>query len=230
MSDLRETLDRALRTADPGEPPVDQAMRRGKGIRLRRRLTAVAGLVVVVAAALTGYRSLSGSQALPSPANDPSFVTVTPPGPGSSPGLVASGTIGKQFWHIFVEKPTISGAVDGDLCFYGLGSAFTSTPTGTRAAAGSGSPVCGPATAGADGWFPILGARTLGWADELAPNVAYVDLKLKDGQDLRLIPAECYGLRLVAFNVLQGTGVASATAYMNEGGKLVGSQAMRGVP
>jgi hypothetical protein len=231
VNDLREILDRTLRTPDPGEPPVDRAMRRGKSIRRRRRLTALAGIVVVAAVALTGYRSLSGPQAAPSPANDPRYVTVTPPGPGSPPNLVASGTIGRQFWHIYIEKPTASGEYAGETCFYGLGSAFTSTPTGTRASAGSGSPICGPPTSvGGLNWMPIQGARTLGWADVLAPDVAYVEIDLTNGQDLRLIPADCYGMRLVAFNALMGTGVAHATAYVHAGGKLVGVPAMQDVP
>jgi hypothetical protein len=219
VSDLRETLDRALRAADHVEPPVEQAMRRGKGIRLRRRLTAVAAVVVVAAGAVTGYRSLSGTQALP--ATDPRYVTVTPPGPGSPPGLVASGMVGKQSWRITVENPGSITTPLGNICFYGRGSAFSESSTSINADTSFG-PECGPLAAGDPvNWWGIPTTRLAGRFGVLAPNVAYIEIGLPDGQKLKLIPAECYGMRLVAYFTLQGPGVVTATAYLREGGHLV---------
>lgn len=222
MSDLRETLDRALRSAEAAEPPVDKAMRRGKSIRLRRRLTAVAGVVVVVAAALTSFRSLSGTQALPSPVTNPGYVTVSPPGPGSPPGLVASGTVGKQSWRITVQNPGSITTSLGYTCFNGRGSAFSESSTSTNAGTRFG-PECGPSTPGDPvNWWGIGTTRLAGRFGVLAPNVAYIEIGLPDGQRLKLIPAECYGMRLVAYLTLQGPGVVTATAYLHEGGHLVG--------
>jgi hypothetical protein len=230
VSDLREILDGALSAADHVEPPVHTAMRRGKSIRLRRRLTAAAGVVVVAAAALTGYRSLSGLH--PLSAADPGYVTVTAPGPGSPPGLIASGTLGTQSWQIYMYKPTTSGLWAGQLCFYGRGSAFVYSGTGPRAPVPTPGRQCmSPPASGTDqNWTLLIGPTTFGHIGVVASDVAYVEVRLTNGEELKLIPADCYGMRLVAYNVLLGTGTASATAYESVGGKLVGVPTMPGVP
>src|SRR5207249_3665212 len=48
--DLYERLDLAVGTIVPREAPVDGAMRRGRGIKVRRRVVLAAGVAAVVAA------------------------------------------------------------------------------------------------------------------------------------------------------------------------------------
>jgi hypothetical protein len=47
--------------------------------------------------------------------------------------------------------------------------------------------------------------------------VTSVGLRLDDGQQLRLIPVQRYGYRLVAYVIPRQVGIASATAYLNNG-------------
>jgi hypothetical protein len=54
----------------------------------------------------------------------------------------------------------------------------------------------------------------LGWVDA---NVTSVVVRLRDGQQLKLIPVSRYGYRLVAFVIPMQVGIADATAYLNNG-------------
>jgi hypothetical protein len=62
--DLRERLDRAFETINPRPAPVEGAVRRGKTIRLRRRVAAAVGAAAVGAAAIVaigGRRAGAGA-------------------------------------------------------------------------------------------------------------------------------------------------------------------------
>jgi hypothetical protein len=210
VSELQENLDQALRTIIPGEPPVDEAMRRGKTIRIRRWVAA-AGAVAVVVGAVIGYPALAHLQALPAPITKKHVVvTVNPPGPHSPSGLIASGMIGTQPWQLIIENPDTSN----QLCF---------NPTGS--AVGQGNMVCeAPAAAGQlDGTTPITFQGTSGqgqaqvlWGPVL-PEVSYATAKLADGTVLTLHPVKAYGARYVGFAVPSGVGVTSVTAYSRRG-------------
>ena len=91
-NELRRRMHAVLRGVDPSPAPLDQIIRRGKGIRLRRAGTAVAAL------ALAG---IIAARALPaSPAGQPAAV----PGPVTSPGQVfASGTVNGHAWRLAVQ-------------------------------------------------------------------------------------------------------------------------------
>jgi hypothetical protein len=58
VSSLSDDFDQAVRTIDPGPEPADEVIRRGKRIRLRRRIAAAAGAAGVLAAVLAGYPAL----------------------------------------------------------------------------------------------------------------------------------------------------------------------------
>jgi hypothetical protein len=227
VSELRESLDEAMRAVIPGEPPVDAAMRRGKAIRRRRRVTAVAAAVAVAVIAGAGYPAVThwrAAQAPPVTHTRHVVVTDVPPGKGAAPGLVASGVIGNQSWQVLVGKPGLIGTAQNQQCVYTKGSAFAD---GASASSTSASQDCGPAlTPGTDPVTFTGGSAGPNQAQvgAVAADVQYVVLQLSDGQQLTLIPVRVYGTRLVAF-AAPLAAVASATAYLDSGHDLTASSA-----
>ena len=67
MTELKDDLDRALRSVTFGEAPVERAIRDGRRLRNRRRLTVLAGAVAIVAVA-AGYPALTRNAATAPPA------------------------------------------------------------------------------------------------------------------------------------------------------------------
>ncbi len=207
--DLYERLDLAVGAVTPREAPVDGAMRRGRGLRLRRRAAVAAGVAAVVAAGLVAVPSLRHT-ATERPAASYS-ATVRPPGSHSPPGLIASGTVNGQRWQIVAGRPGAGGAGRGEQIFLATGpaldsgSASTSVPT---AALKSKDPVvflglsCGP---------------TQVQFGELRADVSSVKVNLGNGSTLTLHPATVWGVRMVAFAIPMGAPVVSATAYSAHG-------------
>jgi len=221
MSELRESLDQAMRTVAVGEPPVDAAMRRGKAIRRRRRVTVIASALTVAAVAGAGYPALAHRQAAPAPpvTRHHAVVTDVPPAPGSAPGVVAEGKVGSESWQVFVTKPENLGATGTQQCLYAKGSAFNDTSNSDPSTATT-SLDCGPDLA--PGTDPVTFTAASEGANQVqlgavAADVTYVVVALGDGQQLKLIPVRVYGTRLVAFVAPVGTGVASATAVLDNG-------------
>ena len=212
MSELRESLDQAMRTVTAGEPPVDTAMRRGRAIRHRRRVTVLASALAVAVAAGVGYPAVTRLRAAPAPATTHRVViTDIPPGRGSRAGLVASGLIGGKSWQVIVGKPQQLGGAGTQQCFSAQGTAFpgqgTSQDCGSVLAPGT-DPV--EFTGSGDG-------ATAAQLGAVAADVTYVVVTLADGQQLKLIPVRVYGTRLVAFATPMSTGIASAVAYLDNG-------------
>src|SRR5206468_4486510 len=96
--DLHERLDLAIGAIIPREAPVGGAMRRGRGLRLRRRAVVAAGAAAVVAAGVVGVPTLRHADAEHPVASY--SAAVRPPGPHSPPGLIASGTVNGQRWQL----------------------------------------------------------------------------------------------------------------------------------
>lgn len=221
LDQLRSSLDEALRTISPGPAPVDTAVRRGKGIRARRRLTALAGIIAVVAAGLAGYPAVAHkpSPAPPQPLTHRPVANVTdvPPGPAAPAGTVAEGQVYGESWRVFAGQPGTRGlpsAPRGQLCFRASGAAigpgaapFTQClrlPAPTAAVPVSFAPFsCGGMAEGAIG---LVGA-----------DVRYVAVALSDGTRLRLTPVGVDGKRYVAFATPESTAVESARAYLDNG-------------
>ena len=62
---------------------------------------------------------------------------------------------------------------------------------------------------------PQLQVRyAVGWVDA---DVTSVVVRLRDGQQLMLIPVTRYGQRLVAYVIPMQAGIAGATVYLNNG-------------
>lgn len=213
MSELRESLDQAMRTVTVGEPPVDAAMCRGRAIRHRRRVTVLASALAVAVVAGAGYPAVTHLRATPPPPVTTHRVVVTdvPPGPGSAAGLVASGLIGGKSWQVIVGKPQQLGGAGTQQCFHAQGTAFPGQGTSLN---------CGPVLAPSADPVQFTGIGTGAAEAELgavAADVTYLVVTLTDGQQLKLIPVRVYGTRLVAFAAPLSTGIASATAHLNNG-------------
>jgi len=201
MSDLRTELGAVLQAVEPGPPPVEATMRRGRRLRSRRRLAALTGSLAVAVLAAAGYPVLAhlGSAA---PAPGPAVITETP---GSSAGVVATGTIGDEHWQLSVSGPANQG-----LCY-----------TGTVGRESLGT-VCDlmprPATAPVS-WHVLSNGSYQGMITGVAKDVTYVVLTTKDNQELKLIPvtAGAPGDRFVGFIAPQDLDVTSATAYLSNG-------------
>jgi hypothetical protein len=216
MSELREDLDRALRTVTAGPAPVEEAIRRGKTIRFRRRAALLASAVAVVAVA-AGYPALTRSAAAPPPAPQPPqhaphhdpVVTDGPAGTQhgsqgmvSSNGVVAEGYIGASRW-----QATFNGS-----CFKTTVS--PGSPQGTGSALGGS---CGgmPSPGADPADFQTFGDGTIeGVLGSAAQDVTYFVLTFTDGQQLKLIPVTWQGTRYVAWVAPASMTIASIAAHL----------------
>jgi hypothetical protein len=192
---------------------------RGRSIRLRRRLAAVARAVAFVVVVLVVYLALIRWQS-------PLAVTDAA-APGSAQDLVASGKVGHASWQIIVKaSPYVRQP--GQVCWFGQGSAFADPLTGRVESAESCGKLHPPPVSFGDSAPP--GARPDpvqfgNWAQEhiqvalglVRADITSVVLRLDDGQQLKLIPVHRYGYRLVAYVIPRQVGIASATAYLNDG-------------
>lgn len=197
--EVRDRLGAALSSISPRSAPFDAAVRQGRSIKARRRVSLVAGLAAAAVAVVAVPTWLS--QHIGGPARPPA-VTVSSPGPGSPPGLVASGTVGGSRWHLIVLKP------DGKTQCYLAGSA-------------QGDEVCSeisqhptePAS------FSMVNRSGNGLQVTFGPvrqDVTRVDVRLGDGQLLRLHPVLQYGVRYVAYATVPHQYISSATAYTGD--------------
>jgi hypothetical protein len=205
MSDLRTELDAVLRAVEPGPPPVEAAMRRGRRLRSRRRLTALAGAVAAVALVAAGYQVLPHSVALKATvpaASQPAGITVVP---GSTAGVVATGTVNGTHWQLSVSRPTARGQ-----CF-----------TGTVGTGSLGS-ACDlmPRSATTPASLQVLSndsytAMIIG----VAPDVRYVVLTTADRKELRLVPVTvgASGDRFIGLVLPHDFNVTSGPAYLTDG-------------
>jgi hypothetical protein len=199
--DLGGRLDQAFQAITPRPAPVDQAVRQGRVIRVRRRLVAVAGLAVVAAGIAVPV--LLDHPASPPVLNQPRYpaVTVHPAGPHSPAGLIASGTAAGQPWRITEEKP---GAGRGGPCFLAAGS----RDCGPVSPAGRSDPVEFVSTSNGsiDAQYGAVSAA-----------VSYVTVRLADGTRLTLHPVSVYGTRYVAYAAPLDVPASRVTAYSARG-------------
>jgi hypothetical protein len=205
MSDLRTELDAALRAVEPGPPPVEAAMHRGRRLRSRRRLTALAGAVAAVALVAAGYQVLPHSVALKATvpaASQPAEITVAP---GSTAGVVATGTVDGTHWQLSAGRPTARGQ-----CFtgtVGTGSLGTTCDLMPR-----------PATTPASMHVLSNGSYTA-MITGVAADVTYVVLTTADRKELRLVPVTvgASGDRFIGLVSPHDFNVTSGTAYLADG-------------
>jgi hypothetical protein len=215
MTDLRAELDEVLQAVDPGQAPVEAAMRQGRRLRSRRRVVTVASAVAVAVAVAAGYPALSQDSALPRKPAAPApsapqdqVITVTP-GPGGPSGVIAVGTIGGTRWRLSISDSFAGGCISGTVgtqdiatgC-YQSGMLFPAAPGTPLGLQGSSN----------DNYTMAAGV--------VAANVQYVVCTLIDGQQLKLIPVALGGHRYVAYATPAGVWVTRATAYLDNGQEL----------
>ncbi len=231
MNDLREDLDRALRTVTISEAPVERAKRDGRRIRSRRRAALLAGALAVAAVA-AGYPALSGSAAAPpapatgpGPAPSPSQggltvsaypapdATEAPGGLASKAGEIAAGSVGDMKWQVYVVPPGPKNPVKADSCYavsINVGSDITGNCNDIPAQYGRGLGARQPAA------FMALSRddTTATVVGEVSADVTYFIVAFTDGQQLKLIPVTAGGHRYIAWMAPLSMTVASVTAHL----------------
>jgi hypothetical protein len=192
--DLRQRLNRDFEAITPRSAPVESAIRQGKTIRMRRRVTAVLS-VAVVAAAGVAVPLLLHWRATQAPVTH----HVVPP---ASAGLIGSGTVDGKHWQV-------RAADSGGDCFaltsgQSPGEQYCELPVAATESA--------PVGFTASTTVPSTTAPELLYG-AVYRDVAYVTVRLADGTVLTLHPVTVYGTRYVAFAVPPHVAVDSATAY-----------------
>ena len=105
--ELRGRLGALLDGVAPGPAPVSQAVRRGRGIRVRRWIGAAAGLAVIVAGAAVVPALLQAHTTTPA-APLHYKVTVTKLGGSAAGGVIGAGTIGTEHWRVVLDPWPVS--------------------------------------------------------------------------------------------------------------------------
>ena len=211
-NDLREQLDRTFGPVTPSPAPIEDAVRRGKAIRGRRRAGAVASLAVVVAVAVAvAVQPVQHSARKASPATGRYTATVHVPSPNAPAGAIAYGTVNGQWWELVASQPGTEGAGRGQQLVMASGTAF---------GPGGLSYIEPPFTA--DPSSPVaLTALQSGTTQcqfgAVAADVSYVTVRLGNGIVLTLHPVTVFGARVVAFAVPASAEIVSATAYSAHG-------------
>jgi hypothetical protein len=202
--DLTGRLDQAFQAITPRPAPVDQAVRRGRGMRIRRRVVAVAA--PMAAAAAIAVPVALNLQSAPQPTligPRHHSVTVHAPGPHAPAGLIASGTADGKRWSVTVKK------------------AGPDTPPGTRCITAVGLNDCSTVTAASRSDPVVFAGSSSGSTDAsygpVTAAVSYVTVRLADGTVLTLHPVEAYGPRYVAFAVPLHMAITRVTAYSAHG-------------
>jgi len=238
MSDLKEDLDRALRTVPFSEAPVERAKQHGRRLRTRRRLSVVAG-AVVVAAIVAGYPALTRSGAAgpatpavgsakptpkPSAGHDP-VLTAGPPGgtteaPGGltdKSGIVAEGSISSAKWRVTVHKPGATNPVAADSCYTvtlpsGADGTCVDLPSSLNEGLGASVPA---RFTGVAYLAPKSSAITQDAVIGIvAPDVTYFIVTFNHGQQLKLLPVTVGGHRYVAWVAPASMTVDSVIAHL----------------
>jgi hypothetical protein len=242
MTELRDDLDRALRSVAIGEAPVRRAMRDGRRLRTRRRLLVLAGALAIAAVAAVAP-SLARTSAAPSvPVTHPTgtpvpsatptahrdpVVTDEPPGVGAATGTVAQGLTGGLRWAAVLGPAELNPQGQHDVCY----TAYLAA-TATGSASGQSAQLTQACAPSADGLVVIPGTDPAGFTGSVAsgdagagppqqfmlgvvaPDVAYFVLTFTDGQQLKLIPVGWQGRRYIAWMAPAQLTVAGLTAHL----------------
>jgi hypothetical protein len=232
VSDLREDLDAALRTLQPGQAPFDAVIRRGRRIRARRWVVAIAGTAAVAVAVAMGYPAMSNRAAGPRPAQpasrQPARITDMPGPAGAPAGLIARGQVGTTQWQVSVDKPAGQGKAGPPRCFDvaltpGVASKagwYASTPLSGSVLDNGGFSDCDLRYPGQQAPAALEGTggnSIYVMAGGVAASVRYLVIKLASGQVVKAIPHPAYGLRFVAYAAPISDRVVGATAYTDDG-------------
>jgi hypothetical protein len=187
--DLRARLGGLLDTIDPAPVPAARVMKRGRVIRMRRWLSAAAGVAVLAAGAVVLPGLIQGDGAAGPMASKHYQVTVQNLGSTAKGGVVGVGTINNKRWRVVLDKPMGDGCSPQPYLLI-CGSTYD-VPAGPRevnlSASGGGSTQFQLGTVGAD--------------------VTRVVMRLSNGSALNLWPVSAYGRRWVAVAAPSGAMV-----------------------
>jgi hypothetical protein len=193
--EFRERLGGLLDGIEPAPAPVFRAMRQGRGIRMRRWVSAAAGLAVLAAAAVAVPFFLHQTSRTAPVAPLHYSVTVDQPSPHWKSGLVGEGTENGHRWSV-----VLSGRGNGLMV---LGS-DEGIVFGTNFTAGS-APAAGMHWAGGR-------ASSMSVLGILRHDVTSVTVVLSNGERLELTPVTYEGQRYVAITIPRNANITSVEA------------------
>ncbi len=176
----------------PGEPPVDDVLRKGRAARSRRRTAIASGLAVLgVGIALLSYQQVWHT----APAGPKHrAVTVDPPHRNPHGDPVVSGTVNGTPWSATVDPST------------GCVPSFGSCPGNFPAPV---DPLSLSSTSDGVGPDNYIGT--------LRSDTARIEVVLRDGEHLSLLPVDVKGQRVVLFATPHAFGMDSITAFAADG-------------
>jgi hypothetical protein len=176
-----------------------------------RLAAAVVAAVAVAAVVLAGDSALPRLAGMTFPAAIED--ALTHPGPA---GVVASGKIGSASWQLVFRPSAQIGDQPGLMCVYGLGQAF-SPFTSIGCLPFPRTPLKPGARLDPVWFYPFAEDQLQGAVGVVGADVTSIVLALGDGQQVKLLPVQRYGYRLVAFVIPGRAGIAGATAYLSNG-------------
>lgn len=195
--ELRERLGGLLDKVEPRPAPVLRAMHQGRGIRMRRWVSAAAGIAVLAVGAVALPIALRG-QGTPSPAGPLHYsVTVNPPGKHAPHGLISSGTQDGHRWRVVLSGRGQKMSVRSSSGAEGASGALPSDSTPVNFQEwGDDSP---------GGSNSILGA--------VRKDVTRVAIIMPGGKVLTLTPVRYDGQRYVGVVIPSRVPIVRAVAY-----------------
>lgn len=179
--ELRARLSALMDGIEPRPAPVTRVVRRGRGIRTRRRISVAAGLAVIVAGAALIPGLLQGHRV--APIGQLHYkVTVTRLGPNAQHGVIGAGVIGTKRWRVVLNRSQGEGCTPRQyLLTCGFGFGYKGSVGQRQVSLSSFS---------AGGTQYELGA--------VGTDVTRVAIQLSDGAVLSLQPVAAGGKRWVA--------------------------------
>ncbi|MBO0833016.1 MAG: hypothetical protein J2P29_13705, partial [Actinobacteria bacterium] len=201
--ELRTQLAVLLDGTEPQSAPVAATVRRGRTIRVRRRITAVAGVAVAVAAAIVLPSVLSAPPRSAVPEAPAHYkVTVDRLDPVAHGGVIARGVTDGKSWKVVVSGSPGSPDVHFEEAASGA--------SGSRIDMGSG-PV---RTASPVSVFETqTGASFTEMVGTVSPDVTNVVMRLPDGERPDAIPVSWGGHYWFALVLPAGVPIVRAIAY-----------------
>lgn len=196
--DLRARLGTALDELTPSPIPFNAVVRQGRAVMFRRRMTATAAGLAVVAAA-TLVPSLLHALNRSAPVATGYHVTVSRPGPGSARGLIASGLVNRARWQLTAiyyarQQLLCIASLPGD----GDCTGGSPLPTGRSGALASLFGAPNEIARFSDG--RRIGVQMLYGA--VRRDVSYLRVELSNGQTLLLHPVRVLGSRYASYVAL----------------------------
>lgn len=200
--ELRDRLGGLLGSIEPGPPPIAGVMRQGRGIRMRRWISAAAGVAVLAAGAVVLPGLLTRHPASPT---RPSLhhVVVSPIGPHAQPGLIGQGTTDGRRWTAVMSVNGRNGVM---LTGRGLPSIAS-----FQSAASQFAPSPAALTTSGSATSAVLEFGTV------RADVTSVVISLPDGEDVSLMPVSWHGRRWVAVLLPARVPMVRVVLYTSRG-------------